>query len=46
MDFKHVGQYVEDLKKRGIADARKSGLSFWIFPPVRIATGRKTVPAG
>jgi arsenite methyltransferase len=41
MDFKHVGQYVEDLKKYGIADARKSGLIFWIFPPVRVALGCK-----
>ncbi|HXO04955.1 MAG TPA: class I SAM-dependent methyltransferase [Candidatus Sulfotelmatobacter sp.] len=41
MDFKHVGQYAEDLKKNGIADARASGPVFWIFPPVRIAFGRK-----
>ena len=41
MDFKHVGQYVDDLKKNGIADARASGPSFWIFPPVRVARGRK-----
>jgi arsenite methyltransferase len=42
MDFKHVGQYAEDLKKNGIADARASGPIFWIFPPVRVARGRKT----
>jgi ubiquinone/menaquinone biosynthesis C-methylase UbiE len=42
MDFKHVGQYAEDLKKDGIADARASGPIFWIFPPVRVARGRKT----
>jgi arsenite methyltransferase len=42
MDFKHVGQYAEDLKKNGIADARVSGPIFWIFPPVRIARGHKT----
>jgi arsenite methyltransferase len=41
MDFKKVGQYVDDLKAGGIADARASGLVFWIFPPVRIALGRK-----
>jgi arsenite methyltransferase len=41
MDFKKVGQYVEDLKAGGIMDARASGLVFWIFPPVRIALGRK-----
>jgi arsenite methyltransferase len=42
MDFKHVGQYAADLKQAGIADARSSGLSFWIFPPVRVARGRKS----
>jgi ubiquinone/menaquinone biosynthesis C-methylase UbiE len=42
MDFKHVGQYAEDLKKDGIADGRASGPIFWIFPPVRVARGRKT----
>ena len=41
MDFKHVRQYAEDLRKNGIADARTSGLTFWIFPPVRVARGRK-----
>jgi SAM-dependent methyltransferase len=42
MDFKHVGQYAEDLKRNGIADASVSGPIFWIFPPVRIARGHKT----
>jgi len=42
MDFKHVGQYSEDLKKNGIADARVSRPIFWIFPPVRIARGHKS----
>jgi ubiquinone/menaquinone biosynthesis C-methylase UbiE len=41
MDFKHVGQYAEDLKGCGIADASASRPSFWIFPPVRVARGRK-----
>jgi ubiquinone/menaquinone biosynthesis C-methylase UbiE len=41
MDFKHVGQYAQDLKAYGITDARASNLSFWIFPPVRVARGRK-----
>jgi arsenite methyltransferase len=45
MDFKHVGQYVKDLQSYGIPDARRSGLSFWIFPAVRTATGRKPAPA-
>ena len=42
MDFKKVGQYVDDLRACGISDAHASGLIFWIFPPVRIAVGRKT----
>lgn len=42
MDFKHVGQYCEDLKKNGIADASTSGPVFWIFPPVRVARGHKS----
>ena len=41
MDFKHVSQYSEDLKKNGMSDTRASGLIFWIFPPVRVARGRK-----
>jgi arsenite methyltransferase len=42
MDFKHVAQYAEDLRALGLPDARVSSPSFWIFPPVRIATGTKT----
>ena len=42
MDFKHVGQYCEDLKKHGIGDASASGPVFWIFPPVRVARGHKS----
>jgi ubiquinone/menaquinone biosynthesis C-methylase UbiE len=42
MDFKHVSQYAEDLKNHGILDARACGPSFWIFPPVRVACGRKS----
>lgn len=41
MDFKHVGQYCEDLKKNGMEDASASGPIFWIFPPVRVARGHK-----
>jgi SAM-dependent methyltransferase len=42
MDFKHVGQYAEDLKTNGMADVGTSGLIFWIFPPVRVARGHKS----
>ena len=42
MDFKHVGQYCEDLKKNGVRDASASKPIFWIFPPVRVARGHKS----
>jgi|HubBroStandDraft_6_1064221.scaffolds.fasta_scaffold184291_1 arsenite methyltransferase len=42
MDFKHVGQYCEDLKKNGVRDASASRPIFWIFPPVRVARGHKS----
>jgi arsenite methyltransferase len=41
MDFKHVGQYAADLRASGLADVHLSSPSFWIFPPVRTATGTK-----
>jgi arsenite methyltransferase len=42
MDFKHVAQYAADLRTSGLPNARVSSASFWIFPPVRTATGRKS----
>jgi SAM-dependent methyltransferase len=41
MDFEHVKEYGEDLRANGMLDVHVSGLSFWIYPPVRIATARK-----
>jgi ubiquinone/menaquinone biosynthesis C-methylase UbiE len=41
MDFEHVKQYGEDLQAAGMQDLYVSGLSLWIFPPVRIASARK-----
>lgn len=41
MDFQHVKEYGEDLQAAGMQDVHVSGLSFWIYPPVRIATARK-----
>ncbi len=41
MDFKHVGQYADDLRTAGLTDVRVSGPNFWIFPPVRTVTGEK-----
>ena len=41
MDFEHVKEYGEDLRANGLLDMHVSGLSFWIYPPVRSATARK-----
>lgn len=41
MDFKRVKEYGEDLQAASIQDVHVSGLSFWMCPPVRIATARK-----
>ncbi len=41
MDFEHVKEYGEDLRTAAMLDVHVSGLSFWIYPPVRIATGGK-----
>ncbi len=41
MDFEHVKEYGEDLRANGLLDMHVSGLSFWIYIPVRSATARK-----
>jgi SAM-dependent methyltransferase len=41
MDFRHVREYAEDLRAAGMREVHVSGLSFWIFPPVRTARGKK-----
>lgn len=41
MDFEHVGQYAQDLRSAGMQNVHASGLVFWIYPPVRVATGSK-----
>jgi ubiquinone/menaquinone biosynthesis C-methylase UbiE len=40
-DIHCVGEYVKTLKDLGWTDVRLSGLSFMIFPPIRIVTGQK-----
>src|SRR6516162_10670607 len=35
MDIRHVREYAKGLRAAGMQDVRVSGLSFWIFPPVR-----------
>ena len=41
MDFEHVKEYGEDLQGIGMQNVNVSGRSFWIYPPVRVATGVK-----
>jgi SAM-dependent methyltransferase len=41
MDFRHVREYAAALRSAGMSDVKVSGLTFWIFPPVRTVTARK-----
>src|SRR5262245_660676 len=41
MDIRHVREYAAGLLDAGMNDVTVSGLSFWIFPPVRTVTARK-----
>ncbi len=40
-DLRCIDEYIKTLKDMGWRDVRLSGLSFMIFPPIRIVTGRK-----
>jgi arsenite methyltransferase len=41
LDIRHTGEYADDLRAAGMKDVNRSGLIFWIFPPVRVVTGKK-----
>src|SRR5215471_12883106 len=41
MDIRHVREYAAGLLGAGMNDVKVSGVSFWIFPPVRTVTARK-----
>jgi SAM-dependent methyltransferase len=41
MDIRHVREYAAGLLGAGMNDVKVSGLSCWIFPPVRTVTARK-----
>ena len=41
MDMRHVREYAAGLLGADMHDVKVSGLSFWIFPPVRTVTARK-----
>jgi ubiquinone/menaquinone biosynthesis C-methylase UbiE len=40
-DLHATGEYVKTLRRLGWKDVELSRANFWIFPPVRIVTGRK-----
>jgi arsenite methyltransferase len=40
-DFRSTDEYVETLRNLGWKDVRSSRLSFLLFPPIRLVTGRK-----
>lgn len=40
-DIRNTDEYAKTLKDFGWRDVKLSGLSFMIFPPIRIVTGRK-----
>jgi len=41
LDIRHTAEYAEELRAAGMADVERSGLVFWIFPPVRVVRGKK-----
>jgi len=41
LDFRHTHEYADDLRAAGMKDVTRSGLVFWIFPPVRVVRARK-----
>ncbi len=41
LDFRHTADYAETLRAAGLAQVRRSGLRFGVFPPVRIVTASK-----
>jgi arsenite methyltransferase len=41
LDIRHTAQYADDLRAAGMQNITRSGLIFWIFPPVRVVTGKK-----
>ena len=41
LDFMATDEYFATLRSIGWKDVQVSGLSFWMFPPVRVVSGRK-----
>ena len=43
LDFQCTAEYAQTLRELDWHEVKQSGLQFWMFPPVRIVTGRKPV---
>lgn len=41
LDFQATGEYFRTLRSIGWNDVQVSGLSFWMFPPIRVVSGKK-----
>jgi len=41
LDFQKTGEYAHTLRESGMAAVRRSGMSFWMYPPVQVAFARK-----
>lgn len=41
LDFQATDEYLATLKSLGWNDVERSGPSFWMFPPVRVISGKK-----
>lgn len=42
LDIQYTGEYAQMFRELGWLDVQRSGLHFWIYPPVRIVMGRKS----
>jgi arsenite methyltransferase len=42
LDFQHTVEYVQTLQELGWHEAKRSGLQYQMFPPVRVVTGKKS----
>jgi len=43
LDFMATDEYLATLRSLGWKDIRRSGPSFWMFPPVRVVSGKKSM---
>lgn len=41
LDFQYTDEYIQTLRELGWHEAKRSGLLFQMFPPVRVVTGKK-----